>query len=611
MNISNLKSHGKNRLDGLPKGLIGTKCTAQVNIEGKHCPCLLDTGSQVTTISHSFSEQNLPGLSITSLDNLLEIEAANGQAVPYLGFVKVKIAFPRDFLGSDVEVSTLALVIPETGGTAQPKVLIGTNTLDLAYDKHLETNDSVCRAAPFGYQAVIQTIEHRCQQKVDRSIGVVRLPDVTPTVVPAGQNVVLEGVVSVKGQVAEKWAVMEPPSYSPFPGGLLVASCLLNLPQHPSHKVPVVLKNETEHDIIIPGKSVIADIHALQKVMSDNVVQADCSESSIHAKSSLPEEWKRRITQKLRAMPEVFALHDMDVGQTSKVKHTIKLHDETPFKHKARPIRPNDLEAVRRHLEELLDAGIIRESESSFSSPIVVVRKKNGDIRLCIDYRKLNTQTIKDAYALPNLEETFSALRGSKWFSVLDLKSGYYQIELEEKYKPKTAFVCPLGFWEFNRMPQGITNAPSTFQRLMEKCRGDINLSEVLVFLDDLIVLSDTLEEHERRLLHVLGRLRDYGLKLSLEKCKFFQTSVKYLGHIVSENGVETDPQKIEAIKTWPSPKNLKELRSFLGFSGYYRRFIKDYANIVKPLNELTAGYPPLQKSCRTKSKERTYLDPK
>ncbi len=620
--MSNLKSHGKKRPVGLPKGLIGTKCTAQVNIEGKPCSCLLDTGSQVTTISHSFYKQNLPGLSITSLDNLLEIEAANGQAVPYLGFVEVKISFPRDFLGSDVEVSTLALVIPETGGTAQPKVLIGTNTLDLAYDQYLETNDSVCQAVPFGYKAVIQTIEHRRQQKVNSSIGIVRLPDVTPTVVPAGQNVVLEGVVSVKGQVAERWAVMEPPSYSPFPGGLLVASCLFNLPQHPSRKVPVVLKNETEHDIIIPGKSVIADIHALQKVMSHNVVKSDCSVSNVRAEptkelcfdfgdSSLPGEWKKRITQKLRAMPEVFALHDMDVGQTSKVKHTIKLHDETPFKHKARPIHPNDLEAVRRHLEELLDAGIIRESESSFSSPIVVVRKKNGDIRLCIDYRKLNTQTIKDAYALPNLEETFSALRGSKWFSVLDLKSGYYQIELEEKDKPKTAFVCPLGFWEFNRMPQGITNAPSTFQRLMEKCMGDINLSEVLVFLDDLIVFSDTLEEHERRLLHVLGRLKDYGLKLSLEKCKFFQTSVKYLGHIVSENCVEADPQKIEAIKTWPSPKNLKELRSFLGFSGYYRRFIKDYAKVVKPLNGLTVGYPPLQKSCRTKSNEKTYLDPK
>ena len=241
----------------------------------------------------------------------------------------------------------------------------------------------------------------------------------------------------------------------------------------------------------------------------------------------------------------------------------------------------------------------------------MVVRKKNGDVRLCIDYRKLNLQTIKDAYALPNLEETFSALTGSKWFSVLDLKSGYYQIEVEEADKPKTAFVCPLGFWEFNRMPQGITNAPSTFQRLMEKCMGDINLKEVLVFLDDLIIFSETFEEHETRLLHVLHRLKEYGLKLSVEKCKFFQTSVKYLGHIVSQHGVETDPQKIEALKTWPRPQNLKELRSFLGFAGYYRRFIQNYSKIVKPLNDLTVGYPPLRKSDRSKESNGLYYKPK
>ncbi len=171
-------------------------------------------------------------------------------------------------------------------------------------------NDSVCQAVPFGYRAVIKTIEHRRQQKVYSGIGIVKLPDLTPTVVPAGQNVVLEGVVSVRGQVAEKWAVMEPPLYSPFPGGLLVASCLLNLPQHPSRKVPVVLKNETEHDIIIPGKSVIADIHALQKVIYHKVTKSDRSVSSVRSKSAeelcfdfcdscVPEVWKKRITQKL------------------------------------------------------------------------------------------------------------------------------------------------------------------------------------------------------------------------------------------------------------------------------------------------------------------------
>lgn len=157
---------------------------------------------------------------------------------------------------------------------------------------------------------------------------------------------------------------------------------------------------------------------------------------------------------------------------------------------------PHDVETVRKHLQELLDAGVIHESESPFSSPVVVVRKKNGQVRLCIDYRKLNLQTVKDAYALPRMDNTFTAVSGSKWFSFLDLKSGYYQIEVNEADKPKTAFMCPLGFWEFNQIPQGATNAPSTFQRLMEKCMGDMNLKEVVVFLDDLIVFLKTLEEH-------------------------------------------------------------------------------------------------------------------
>ena len=174
-------------------------------------------------------------------------------------------------------------------------------------------------------------------------------------------------------------------------------------------------------------------------------------------------------------------------------------------------------------------------------------------------------------------------MTGSRWFSVLDLKSGFYQIEMEEADKHKTAFVCPLGFFEFNRMPQGITNAPSTFQRVMERCMGELKLKQALVFLDDLIIFSSTLEEHEERLMRVLNQLKEFGLKLSPGKCKFFQTSVKYLGHIVSEKGIETDPDKVAALKTWPKPNNLKELRTFLGFCGYYHRFIKDYSKIVKP----------------------------
>ncbi len=302
----------------------------------------------------------------------------------------------------------------------------------------------------------------------------------------------------------------------------------------------------------------------------------------------MSSDWRGRISNLLNSMPEVFSLHDLDYGCTSQVKHQIRLTDETPFKHRARPIHPQDIDAVRNHLQELMTAGVIRETESPFSSPIVVVRKKDRSVRLCIDFRKLNSQTIKDACPLPNLEEVFSLLTGSKWFLVLDLKSGFYQIEMDEADKHKTAFVCPLGFWEFNRMPQGITNAPSMFQRLMERCMGDLHRKQVLVFIDDLIVFSKTLEEHESRLVQVLNRLKEYGLKLSPEKCSFFQASVKYLGHVVSRDGIKTDPAKIDALKTWPRPTNLKELRAFLCFEGYYRRFVCDYSKIVKPLTGLS-----------------------
>lgn len=153
-------------------------------------------------------------------------------------------------------------------------------------------------------------------------------------------------------------------------------------------------------------------------------------------------------------------------------------------------------------------------------------------------------------------------------------------------------------------MSQGITNAPSTFQWLVEHCIGDLNRREVLVFIDDLIIFSEILKEHEHWLIQVLSCLKVFGLKLSPEKCKFFQTSVRYLGHIVSQKGAETDPSKIEAFKTWPRPQNLRELKSDLGFAGYYQRFVKDFSKIAKPLNHLTAGCPPVRK-CRRKDKDK------
>ena len=602
----------------LPHKLVGTKCTAQVTIEGHKVNCLLDTGSQVTTIPLSFFQTHLSHHSLKSLDDLLDVElqveGANGEAVPYLGYVELNLLFPEEFLGKETEVPTLALVVPDVSSV--PQILIGTNSLDVLYSSYVERHD--CRPQSFlpGYRVVLKILEVRKKQSSTGALGLIKARSNTPEVVPAGSTAVVEGQVHMSSAHQDKWAVVEAASVSSLPGGLLVASSLCTLPVKRPCSMSILLRNETQHDVTIPPRTVLAEIHAVQQVMgkdpSADLTAPETKKMEFDfGDSPLPPEWKERVTGLLNSMPEVFSQHDIDFGHTNKVKHHIKLTDNTPFKHRPRPIHPHDVDAVKKHLQELLDSGVIRESESPFASPIVVVRKKNGSVRLCIDFRKLNSQTIKDAYALPNLEEVFSLLTGSKWFSVLDLKSGYYQVEMEEADKQKTAFVCPLGFWEFNRMPQGVTNAPSTFQRLMEKCVGDLNRKEALVFIDDLIIFSDTLEQHESRLLQVLNRLKEYGLKLSSEKCMFFQTSVKYLGHIVSQHGVETDPQKIEALKTWPVPENLKQLRSFLGFSGYYRRFVKNYSKITKPLNDLTAGYPPLRKHSQGRGKTHLYFHPK
>ncbi|XP_024146840.2 uncharacterized protein LOC112157953 [Oryzias melastigma] len=328
--------------------------------------------------------------------------------------------------------------------------------------------------------------------------------------------------------------------------------------------------------------------------------------------SPVPAEWKDRLKHELANRPNVFSLDEWDVGLAKDVENKIRLSDSTPFRERSRRLAPADIDDVWKHLQQLIQAGVIKESRSPYASPIVVVRKKNGSIRMCVDYRTLNRRTIPDQYTTPRVDDALDCLNGSKWFSVLDLRSGYYQIAMSEDDKEKTAFICPLGFYQFERMPQGITGAPATFQRLMEKAVGDMHLLQVIVYLDDIIVFGKTLEEHEQRLLKVLDRLEEYGLKVSIDKCQFCQSQVKYVGHIVSEKGIATDPEKVAAVKNWPEPTDLKSLRSFLGFCGYYRRFIANYSSIVRPLTELTKGYPSTQKSKKKLPKDhpKTYLKP-
>lgn len=248
---------------------------------------------------------------------------------------------------------------------------------------------------------------------------------------------------------------------------------------------------------------------------------------------------------------------------------------------------------IEKQVEDMLSRGIITPSSSPWSSPVVLVDKKDGTKRFCVDYRELNKHTIKDSFPLPRIDESIDYLAGAKYFCTLDLAAGYWQVPLDDEAKQKSAFVVPGGLFEFQVMPFGLCNAPSTFQRLMETVLAGLQWKIALIYLDDVIVFGSSVEEVVDRLQVIFTRLREAKLKLKPKKCHLFQREVLYLGHIVSERGVSTDPAKVEVVATWPTPTNVTEVRSFLGLASYYRRFIYKFSDVARPLTALTKKENP------------------
>ncbi|UYV84686.1 hypothetical protein LAZ67_X003094 [Cordylochernes scorpioides] len=250
-------------------------------------------------------------------------------------------------------------------------------------------------------------------------------------------------------------------------------------------------------------------------------------------------------------------------------------------------VAPRERQIIQDEVNKMEKFDIIQPSESPWASPVVLIRKKDGSWRFCVDYRSLNKITKKDVYPLPRIDDTLDCLRGARFYSSMDLQSGYWQIDVEESDREKTAFITPDGLYEFKVMPFGLCNAPATFERMIDNLLKGLKWPICLCYLDDIIVFSDGFEEHLRRLQLVLNCLKKAGLCLNSKKCKFGAKTITVLGHEVSENGIRPDQEKIRAVRDFATPRSLKEVRSFLGLSSYYRRFIPNYAHVAQPLNDL------------------------
>jgi len=246
------------------------------------------------------------------------------------------------------------------------------------------------------------------------------------------------------------------------------------------------------------------------------------------------------------------------------------------------------LKELKEQLKDLLEKGYIRPSTSPWGAPVLFVRKKDGSLRMCIDYRQLNKVTIKNKYPLPRIDDLFDQLQGARCFSKIDLRSGYHQVRVREKDIPKTAFRTRYGHFEFLVMSFGLTNAPAVFMDLMNSLFRPFLDLFVIVFIDDILVYSRSEDEHADHLRAVLQTLRDRKLYAKFSKCEFWLKSVAFLGHIVSDEGIKVDTQKIEAVKSWPRPTTPTEVRSFLGLAGYYRRFVEGFSSLSAPLTKLT-----------------------
>lgn len=604
--------------------LIGKRCMVSCAMNGVPLQMLLDSGAQVTMVGRAWVEEALPTVNIQPLSSLfpdqpLEVSAANGTTVPFDGWAYVDLQIRSKSHGHiDIQVPILISQSCVNGP------LLGSNVIAEMIKQNKEQVDIT---------AILKEAMSLSEQTVETLISILQIlsPDETPS--PCPVRVGKKGLTIPAGQICEvrcrvrAWPqggtmLFEPSLENNCPEGLDPLPTLVDVPSGSSKIAKIPLQNFTKHDIYLPQRTILGTIEGISEVKpithspsnpkQTNSCTAQTCSALIREKwhppidlSHLEEDEQNIAREMLYEESDVFAKDDADIGCIPNLKLKIQLNDETPVQKRYNAIPKPLYGEVKEYVQKLLDHGWIRKSTSPYSSPVVCVRKKDKSLRLCVDYRALNRKTVPDRHPLPRIQDLLDNLGGYSWFSILDQGSAYHQGFVDESSRHLTAFSTPWGLYEWLRLPFGLTNAPAAFQRCMEGVLDGMRDECCSPYLDDVLCFSKSFNDHVEDLRRVLRRLREHGIKLRPKKCELFRRQVRYIGRLVTSEGIQIDPKDLEAVLQLKErePKNVGEVRGLLGFLSYYRSFIQDFSRIARPLFQLIEGTrQPSQKPVKGES---------